>query len=118
MDLPIRRPRGGARGVVAAFTEELDAWARSQFKAKESSLDPVLKELSQLKKDNEGLRAMLEKVSNSKDSTAVALSADVSLQKRCLEVLQRSRYLRLECTELLATSRKIQALLASPRVNQ
>ena len=63
MGLPVRRPSLRKKGVVLAFPEELDVWVRSQFQpTRGQDVQTLRRELAELKKENQLLRAELQRV--------------------------------------------------------
>ena len=58
--LPVRRPRGGVRTCVIAFTEELDGWAHAAPLNRLDEIAQLKAKIATLEAEIDSLRAALE----------------------------------------------------------
>jgi hypothetical protein len=60
LGLPVRRPGGHKKGIVMAFTEDIDLWMRSELKARgEDTTVKLRTAMAELRVENQILREEL-----------------------------------------------------------
>lgn len=115
--LPVRRPNGHVKGVVLAFSDELDTWMHSHFEYEgEPELERLRRELAEVKKENSLLRAALERAVSPANVVMpdgfreIDRVTEKMLWRRCSIAVERSSSLRLLCAEIIDMSRNLKEL--------
>ena len=125
MGLPVRRLQRPEKASVLAFSDEIDVWMRSHFQSEgKSELEVLRKELAEVKRQNELLRATLERERAERAATFVQLNGPADLDgwmdewlwKRVSRAVERSNEIRLQSAELIELSRHMQELRRMQRV--
>jgi hypothetical protein len=112
LGLPVRRPHGRSKGTVLALTDELDAWVRSQFSSEDSGLKTVVRELEEVKKQNEVLRLAAVSRHAIPPTGFADTGADIddSVLQRCTLAIARNSAIRLEVADIIKVSQRDRAL--------
>jgi hypothetical protein len=115
--LACRRRQRRTKGTVLAFSDELDAWTKSQFKnGHQSELELLRSEVAELRRENKRLCAQLEAaegaamVIQANGSAHAEWLSDELLWKRCYLAIEKSIHTRLCSAEVIEMSRNLQLL--------
>jgi hypothetical protein len=105
-------PHRRSKGTVLALTDELDACVRSQFSSEDSGLKTVVRELEEVKKQNEVLRLAAVSRHAIPPTGFADTGADIddSVLQRCTLAIARNSAIRLEVADIIKVSQRDRAL--------
>jgi len=112
--LPVHRPNGTRRGVILAYSDEIEAWAQSPGEDQShSELGGLQKELAELREQNALLRAELKRAQLVATFFQPNGSYDVDddlFRRRCSAAVQRNNAIRRKFLHLVDVARDLARL--------
>lgn len=104
--LPVRRPKGGQKGRVLAFPEEIDKWVRAEYMRSDahgsSEVRGLHEAVGKLLAENEALCTQLNAAMGlAPGDSEVEAHFEGSLLRRCSRALEESILVRRRSAELI-----------------